>query len=440
MKVPIYHSKLLDSPYDGKDMKLFDFTESDTKDLVQDIIQGNPTCYLISGYRGAGKSSFIKKLENEINSQEKNVLFVYLNFAKYEDRSIVLRKLIRNFYLSAEKHDIFKNRKKENLEILTQFKELYERTFYEVSKNTNEKKEDRFTSTFSFRTNFKDLVLIAITLVVSIAIILGFKPQNWYSWLLVIFPILGASFYESNRFHENSKSSEIKKSMLYDDEIAEHYFIKILNDFRNELKPVFVLDELDKIKDDELAESLINELKPVMLSGLSSFIVVVGQNLYYNYYSSQLTDDGILSSLFSKVHHVSLFSASELRLVFNKIIKINPEELSFDNKQFLDAYVDYLIFQSKRIPRRFIVLIRQNMVWEDNEAFLEFDQTLDELLVYSKILDRVESIEYNSIDVEGYAPPIKDYFSMNLLLKAHNILNTKNHYFTDKQLFNADEE
>src|SRR5690606_31953378 len=106
MRIPINHSALVDSPYNGDSSLPFQFTSTDTDDLVQDIVNGKPTCYLISGYRGAGKSSFIRKVEIEVKQRDEKSLFVFLNFAKYEERSIVLRKLIRSFYLAIESSNI----------------------------------------------------------------------------------------------------------------------------------------------------------------------------------------------------------------------------------------------------------------------------------------------------------------------------------------------
>jgi AAA ATPase-like protein len=438
IKIPIDHTKLIDSPFDGENQSLFQFTTNETDNFIQDVINGNPTCYLVSGYRGAGKSSFIKKLETEITKQDNTTLFIYLNFAKYEDRSIVLRKLIRNFYLAAEDKDIFNKLTKENSKELLAFRELYERTFYEVSKNTNEKTEDKTTSTFNFKASLKDIIIILSSLLISVSIIFGLQATNWYSWILSLIPLAGVFkyfSYEIKSTSEKSNSSATSKSLLYDDEIAEYRLIELLTSFHGKLKPVFVLDELDKIKDDELAENLINELKPIMLSGLASFIVVAGQNLFYNYYSSQTQDDGILSSLFSKIHHISLFPASELRILFSKLI--NEDSFTKDEKLLRDAYVDYLVFESKRIPRRFIILIRQNIVWDDNKAYLEINKTLDELSIYSKILNRVENIEDQAISSEDYHPAIHDYFSMQLLLKAHEILSSQDLFFTDFQIFNS---
>lgn len=437
MNVRIDHTKLIDSPFDGESNSLFEFTSDETDDFVQDVINGNPTCYLISGYRGAGKSSFIKKLETDIRLKDDKVIFIYLNFAKYEDRSIVLRKLIRNFYLSAEEKGFFKKLESKHKDDLIQFRELYERTFYEVSKNTNEKKKDKTISTLGFKARLKDIILTVISLIFGVAILMGFDITQWCSWLLASAPLLavfGYFTYETTSTKETTDTSEISKSMLYDDEIAEYYLIDLLKAFQGDLKPIFVLDELDKIKDDELAENLINELKPVMLSDLASFIVVAGQNLYYNYYSSQVKDDGILSSLFSKIHHVNLFTASKLRILFSKLIF--EQEFTGNEKLILDAYIDYLVFESKRIPRRFIILIRQNIVWQDNKAFLNIDKKLEELSIYSKILSKVEEIEEQAIASEDYQPAIHDYFSMQLLLKAHYILKSQDLFFTDNQIFN----
>ncbi len=424
LKIQINYSKLCDSPFDGTNDALFEFTTLDTEDLVQDILHGSPTSYLISGYRGAGKSSYIKKLESEIAKKKGNVPFIYLNFAKHEVRSILLRKLIRNFYLQLHANKIvFKSLEDDAKlnDILKNFKELYERTFYDVSKNSNEKTVSKFISTLSFKSNFKDILLLLASLFCSNSLLVAFSFTNWYSWILAAIPLLALFTYEYKNIYEESTSDEISKKMLYDDELAEHYLIEVLKNFKEKIKPVFILDELDKIHDDSLISTLINELKPIMLSGLASFIVVAGQNLSYNYYSSKTKDDAALSSLFSKLHHVSLFSSFELRQLFEKLIVKSDNELSENEINLRRSFIDCLIFESKRIPRRFVILIRQKIIWDEDKAFIEIDNILDDLLIYSNLIALVEKLNELEIMPKGFPAPICDYFNMQILLTLHKI-------------------
>lgn len=436
MRIPINHSALVDSPYNGDSSLPFQFTSTDTDDLVQDIVNGKPTCYLISGYRGAGKSSFIRKVEIEVKQRDEKSLFVFLNFAKYEERSIVLRKLIRSFYLAIESSNIILQDDQSNGDILLRLRDLYERTFFEVSKNTNERAENRWVSIFRFRSTLSDLIVTLVSLFTSVACLVGFNFK-WPAWILASFPMLGVwrFFYsEIEESTEKTATSVVSKSTLYDDEIAEYHLTKVLTDFSGLVKPVFVLDELDKIEDDSLVERLINELKPIMLSGLASFIVVGGQNLYYNYYSSETRDDGPLLSLFSRVHHVPLLSPAELRIIFFRLIEIRWNEFSDSEKTKLKAYVDCLIFTSRRIPRRFILLLRQNAVWEGNQSYLFIPDEMDELSVYSQVLSRIEWIENNEIAAGNYSRPVQDYFCMQLMTRAHEVMNYHGRSFTLEEI------
>lgn len=431
LKILVDHTKLYDSPYDGSNSN-FAFTFAENDGFVQDILNGNRSCYLVSGYRGAGKTSLIKKIEHDIKSTREDVVFIYLNFAKHEPRSILLRKLIRNFYLQlADKKEnkaLYKklSNNADLTEPIKKFKDLYERTFFEVSKNSNERTSETNTTIFGFNANLKDLLLSISAVLTFVATLIGFNLTKWYSYIpvgaAVVWTVVQFVSLEKKRQKENTKTDETSKSTLYDDEIAEYYITEILTLLKPHIKPVFILDELDKINDDVLVENIINELKPLMLSGLASFIVIAGQNLYYNYYVADASDDDPLSTMFSKVHHVPLQTASELRLLFTRVLKVNKIELSADDNKVLEAFCDYLIFESRLVPRRFISLVRQNLSWENNEAFLQIDSPFESLTNYSKILNRIEIIESQTIATEGYPKQIRDYLNTMLFLKAKEIL------------------
>jgi len=444
LKVPIDHLKLIDSPFDGANSFNFEFTHPEIDGLTQDIINGHKTCYLISGYRGSGKSSLIKKLELEVKKSDHKFLFVYLNFAKHEPRSILLRKLIRNFYLQLtdkpENIELYQTLKKDKKLALSleRFFELYERTFYEVSKNSNEKKSVKTTVVFGYNANLKDLFLTGASVATLATSILGLDLSKWYSYL----PLGGSVFWnvlqfrslEKKKEKEKTESEEKTKNSFYDDEIAEYYIVEILKQFKDYLKPVFILDELDKIDDDKLVEYIINELKPIMLSGLASFIVVAGQSLYYGYYASHTKDDNPLSTLFSKVHHVSLSSVAELKILFFKLMRTNQSELSVIDNHILEAYINYLILESLRVPRKFISLVRQNLVWEGNLSFIEIERSAEELSIYTKTLNRIELIDDQTIASEGFPMPIRDYFNMQLLIMGNKIIKSQGREFTHETL------
>ncbi|MBL0742631.1 ATP-binding protein [Chryseolinea lacunae] len=438
LRIPIDYKKLTDSPYSRANQSFFNFSKADTHDFVHDLVHGNPTCYLISGYRGVGKSSFIKKLEEEAKGKSTNSLFVYLNFAKHEPKSILLRKLIRNFYLrlTDSENDSLYSGLETNQELkvpLEHFHELYDRTFFDVSKNSNIKNTKSQKTIWKIEANLAKIASVVCGFVAFVFLSSSLDLKVWQSYIVIILsaafmtmPFLSLfDFSKVDEDHEE-KTSENSRSQLYDDEIAEYSLIKVLSSLKDHVKVMFVLDELDKVSDDRLVEDLINELKPIMLSGLASFIVVAGQNLYYNYFSSHTKDDSPLSSLFAKDHHIPLLSPSEFRLLFKKTIRTDARDLSEEDSKLLDSFVSYLILSSKRIPRRFISLIRQNLVWTDDSAYLEISKSKEDLEIYSIVLQSVEDIQNQMINAEGYPSAISDYLSMQLLLELDTVIHNHN--------------
>jgi Cdc6-like AAA superfamily ATPase len=445
MEIPIKHGSLVDSPYSDSVANVFTFPNSELEELVQDLKNGNPTCYLVSGYRGSGKSSYIKKLQSQLDNTDSSKegdtfirhLFVELNFAKYEEQSIVLRKLIRAYYQAFSNHDLFEVTQKKKPKETAEFKELYERTFYEVSKNTNVKNYESTNSTINFESSLKHLALLIAAILSAIGV--NELITEWYNWIIssTFFAIVYAAITFKHVVSKGTDvSNETNHSELYDDEIAEYHLLRMIDRFYKEFRLVFVLDELDKIKESEHAEKLINEIKSIMLCGKANFIVVAGQGMFYQYHASKTEDDGFLSSLFSKTHHIPLFSAPQLRALFESLVEIEDLKLSDDEMQVLNSYKEYLIFQSMRVPRRFILSIRHDLKWNNNKAFLKIDKTAEDLDVYVKVNKRLAEVE-NEIDSEEFDTPISDYLKMQLMLQAHSILSSSGKSFSLNQLVNS---
>lgn len=442
LKIQVDPSKLIDSPYNEANSFFFDYTSVDTDGIAQDLLNGTSASYLISGYRGTGKSSFIRKVELEMLKKEPKTLFVFLNFAKHEKQNILFRKVIRSFYLKFKEKGLFENLEdiQNNKSKLAKLEELYERTFYDVSRNSNERNTVTNTSVLGYNVSIKDLLLIPSSIIALILFVINLDLTQWSSYIfigiaLILFLIQFFSL-ETRKMTEDVNSSETSKTSFYDDEIAEYYIIETLNNFKDDIKPVFVFDELDKINDDELVENIINELKPIMLSGLAHFIIVAGQNLYYNYYLSNIQDDSALSSIFSKVHHLPLFSAPELRNLFRKMVKMDPQSLSETDQRHLNVYVDYIVFESFLIPRRFVTFLRQHITWEEKLAYINIDKTIEELEVYAKILKRIENIKEQEIDLSGYPDAIVDFLVMQLFLGANKVFKNPNKALSVDQIIN----
>ena len=68
MKIYIDLKKINDAPIDKNDISNEMFKD---ETLVNELIHGNPTTYLVSGYRGVGKTSYILLTEKKLKARDK---------------------------------------------------------------------------------------------------------------------------------------------------------------------------------------------------------------------------------------------------------------------------------------------------------------------------------------------------------------------------------
>jgi len=391
--------------------------------LSQDIHNSNPSPYLLSGYRGAGKTTLMRKVEAELESRislkEKRILFVYVSIPKYQDINHILRKISRSIYKAMSDYELKHEEFKFDKEVKDKIELLYIKTFYQVtdSYRTFEKsnKQYSFSSDFNIQ-KFLTLVSPSILLLFySLFNITKFNFPTYITLLLVVFSITWLSFalkinYKFTKDNQNEKEELIKK--LYDNEIAEEELLEALSEICKEINMVLILDEIDKIEKDEDVDILINELKPLMLSEYIYTVLVTGQNLYYQYYLANSKDNAVISSLFSKVVHVPILNVTK----FEKLLRDVFSGVESNHENLLRNYIKSKIFESNRIPRRLFNLMHQDIIWEENQAKIRINLNQKEYLKWnSEVFDIITSIEEQILD-QGYTDGIKDF----ILNQLHN--------------------
>ena len=85
---------------------------------------------------------------------------------------------------------------------------------------------------------------------------------------------------------------------------------------------------------------------------------------------------------------------------------------------------------SKKIPRRFLNLIRKDIIWENEKSFIDInDEDLDAYNTDSILLNIIDKIEENEISTE-YSEAIKDFFISQLFIWTQIIKLKKEVIFT----------
>ena len=387
--------------------------------LSQELIFGGNASYLVSGYRGAGKTTFVNNLVKKL--EKHNVHFVRLNFSKYEEVSIVLRKLIRELYLTLQDTKMIYKIKDNDL--VNQIKLLYDHTFFEISTYSSfmqvKERSSELTVTSKISDILKKLLPVMAVLLSGLNLKIGLLESfnKHIDLIILLASLLWVTFANTEIKHilskRNSTSDEKIRKSLYDDEIAEYHLKNSLTGLEKQgIRVVFVFDEIDKIDNNHDVINLISDLKPLILSNLASFIIVSGQKLYYKLLSSKFDDDSIMGSIFTRSIHVPLVNDFELQTLFKSYLK---NESILEN-QNVKNYLNSVILDSNRTLRRFINLIQQDVVWHENEAYINVAENDNTLITDTRILNIVNSIIEHYIDNTDYEEGIKDFLSYQLFI------------------------
>lgn len=376
--------KYLSGAPNEKNIKII--SKYDCLGLKEEIIHGAPSCFIITGYRGVGKTSFIQNLKNEIEGEyskndtlkDEKILFVSCNFVNGDKKENILRKLVRQLVSSSSeklKHELKKNRNLDN-----ELSSLFKRTFYSLEDNQIK----TTTNTFNWDRSIGFGILLLIFLLVPILYFFDFlkgmlisllsnvkaDPNSYGTYgsygsyttaLISLFSLIFSflTFKISKSFTKNTiDKTEIKT--LYDEEIAEVRLTECIDKLTKiGVKIVFILDELDKFEKEDELDTFLGELKPILINGKATFLLVTGQNLSTRLEKTSMIDDAILPSIVQDTYRITLPEDKEFEDFFLEIAQ--NKNL---NKSVYKDYLNYLILKSKRIPRKFINILRQEAEWE----------------------------------------------------------------------------
>lgn len=281
MKIYIDISKLIDSPYSKDNLN---FTTIEVNPLVEqmaiELEIANPSSFLVSGYRGVGKTSLIVQIFEKLPD---NFLTVHINLAKYDGYQRLMKKIIRELYLQYEKAAT------SNLIVdsglLTNLRLLYDRTFNDVTYSNNINLKTVHQSSTKAEFSLKKALSVIFTFVTALNLRFNFLQGEILGFLLffagVIWTVLTSFNFTKTRTKDETATLDESRKSLYDDEIAEHHLINIVRELKNaNINVVIAFDEIDKIQPQEEVGKVVNDLKALLLSGHVNFFIIAGQTLF----------------------------------------------------------------------------------------------------------------------------------------------------------------
>jgi len=410
--------------------------EEEKKKMVERIIFSKTGgCFLLTGYRGVGKTTFVDKVLMEaasINNKKKapKIIPIKFNIAKELTEEQLMHQIIKRLYKGL-KDEVNDEELKEKLN------KAYLRTLFKMSIESENIKKDILAKTVATSGEIEggtSIKLLKGRIRISIA-------------------------WNRNKQNENLERAVSQATYLdYDAKSAEEDFIDIAKRITKLEKdqrpfPIFVIDELDKLTGNEEGqnkdkiESILMNLKNVLSAPGIIFIIIAGIRFYDQVEEDKEREDSLYQSIFS----YDFYLGKDWN-IGNRLLKCFLKNYNHDEK--LDILSHYIVFHSKGVIRNAIYTFNQFIKWEKNDPYLIINDkpeityygllnnSLSKCFLENDILakcvknltlrdnDSLIDVFYRKID-----PILDDNFNKNdldMLLSSKKITNNEREEIKDK--------
>ncbi len=349
--------------------------------LAQRILFSNGGSFLVTGYRGVGKTSFINQVVKKLNDSlpwakeyledgDLEIVDVYLNIARPVQPAELMHYIIRQLYDCLIKKHIYQLLDNDLRYELTL---AYQRTSVNMARKVAEASERSF----------------------------GFNEAS-----------LGGEFLKAtvkaSWVAKRSRTQNYEMTFLsYDDKAAEQDIINIARRLtkgyvrpitrldsvkrifnpterrRVKLKIVFVFDELDKLeefttkvegKGDEeqkpVIDVILGTLKNLFTTSGLTFVFVAGKDLQERWLEDVGRGDSVYESVFSYDKYLPCLWA-DVDSICDGFVDLS-QIVSQQKYEVFKEFKKYLAYKGRGIPRRIIRTFNEYVEWDSNQPVLAF--------------------------------------------------------------------
>jgi serine/threonine-protein kinase len=359
-------------------------------DLVSRIVLSDGGAFLLTGYRGVGKTTFVNRVIHEVRQRlplakgyngESIVVDIAFNFARPLKPVELLYHIVRGLH-----------RRLTDLDILRRLEPTLR----------------------------QDLELAVARTSATVAIGNEIEATNEIGTGDGPIGILGASIpFQLKRSLRRVANRDLTY-LAYDEKSAEHDLIAIAQRLtagyidrpprflpwlrghgrRVPLKVVMVFDELDKLDDDRMADGrpqpaldrILGTLKNLFTTSGLTFIFVAGKGLHERWLEDLSRGDSVFESVFAHAQYLSGMWTDVDRLCDSLVGSREPAAPL--RTAAYDAFRKYLAYKGRGIPRRTIRGFNEFVRWDNAAPRLEFDPSdVRRFRFYAGLLDTLVNAE-----------------------------------------------
>jgi serine/threonine-protein kinase len=343
--------------------------------LTQRILFSEGGAFLVTGYRGVGKTSFIsqvvRRLEEalpwaEVFLGRTKIIDIYLNLARPLQPSEIMHHIIRRLHDRLIEREIYHLLDPALREALTL---AYHRTSLNMARKLAESSERSF----------------------------GFNEASLGGdWLKAAVKMSWSS--------KRSRTQNYEISYLgYDDKAAEHDIIclcrRLVEGYKEPvtrwdrlrllfsrvqpkrvgLKIVFVFDELDKLEEftprgegseKPVIDQILGALKNLFTTSGVTFVFVAGKDLQERWLDDVGKGDSVYESVFSYDKYLPCLW-TDVSSICDSLLDESPSLAPYE-RQVFGEFQKYLAYKGRGIPRRIIRTFNEYVEWDGEQPRLVF--------------------------------------------------------------------
>lgn len=392
--------------------------EDELQNLQFTLLNNDSASILISSVRGVGKTSFVHKalsiVKNDIHPIFVNAGHVMSSCGQ---GNLPKRELLNSLIRSA--HFEFKDQDSEIEDLY--YKAIGKFREYKITQESEEKTSEKEVN-LAKEYDIKNVIAILGTILATIGIT---SDGLWFK----VFGVLGVisipiSFTWKTKWTNKLRKFFGQETVIENsDDYIELLFERWLKKYRDK-KLVFVIDELDKIADENQALRLIKEYKNLFSRSFAKFIFITGEEAYLLTEKDRelkAEEGGIFPTLFTHVYYLPLPTTSDLEKYLNDTFFERKDMSEEDYEQLKN----YLLFRAKNDFFSLKNLINDLVHIEDGKIFFD----IDSIKSYDRLFAEVARIyTYASTFCDKHHNRAKKYWKENSIFQKE-IFNFLNKHF-----------
>jgi len=366
--------------------------------LKERILRSTGGCFLVTGFRGVGKTTVVNRTIGEIiKSPPRNeiIIPVYISVARPMTTQQLLFEIIRRLFEYLVDCNLLQ---KFHPNVAYAMTLAYARTSVSF-KRSQSKSYEKSLSAGLEESSFQPLA----SLVKNILPKISFSKKSVNS---LATEAAFLAYTETDVEHDFLRINEfLKEGLLQNRSIVKRLSLlfKKKNRFLSPVRPrlVVVIDELDKLtlgnEGLQSIDSLFASFKNILTTSGVCFIFIGGLDLHDKWIKDLGGGNSLYESIFAWHVYVSCVWGGSVSLLEDLLQ--TKTDLQYDETKL---FSDYMEFKGRGIPRRFIQEFNSFVKWDNEQPYIEFDALTKDRINFYGHLQQILSKSANDNEFAPY--------------------------------------